>query len=76
MFSFRKVPVAGITPLGLDHINLLGNTIESIAWNKSGIMKEGSKVFTVEQPAAAMQVLMNRSIEKKVYKVSINVSSR
>lgn len=47
-------------------MNLLGNTIESIAWNKAGIMKEGSKVFTVPQTEAAMKVLQERSIEKKV----------
>lgn len=62
----RKVPVVGITSLGLDHTNLLGNTIESIAWNKAGIMKQGSKVFTVPQTEPSMKVLRERSVEKKV----------
>lgn len=31
--------VCGITALGLDHVNVLGNTISEIAWHKSGIIK-------------------------------------
>ncbi|RZC33195.1 folylpolyglutamate synthase, mitochondrial [Asbolus verrucosus] len=62
----RKVPVVGITSLGVDHTSLLGSTIESIAWNKAGIMKEGCRAFTVPQSEAAMNVLKQRSIEKKV----------
>ena len=29
----------GVTSLGLDHISLLGGTLESIAWQKAGIFK-------------------------------------
>lgn len=58
--------MVGITSLGLDHMNLLGNTIEAIAWNKAGIMKEGSKVFTVPQTESAIKVLKERCIERKV----------
>lgn len=35
----RKPVVCGVTSLGLDHISILGNTIEKIAWNKAGIFK-------------------------------------
>lgn len=66
LYYSRKVPIIGITPLGLDHVTLLGNTIKQIAWHKSGIMKNGSHVFTVPQTYEAMQVLKERSIEKKV----------
>lgn len=31
--------VTGITALGIDHINVLGRTLEQIAWQKSGIFK-------------------------------------
>ncbi|KAG2184171.1 hypothetical protein INT44_009186 [Umbelopsis vinacea] len=31
--------VCGITALGLDHVTVLGNTIDSIAWHKAGIIK-------------------------------------
>lgn len=67
MFN-RRVPVVGITSLGIDHTNLLGSTIEEIAWHKSGIFKENSKAYTVPQPANAMKILLERSKERKVYK--------
>lgn len=60
----RKVPVIGITSLGLDHTKLLGRTIEEIAWQKGGILKPGSSAFTVEQPPAAMNVLQSRALER------------
>ena len=31
--------VCGISKLELDHMSVLGDTIEQIAWHKSGIMK-------------------------------------
>ena len=34
-----KPVVCGVTSLGLDHLNLLGSTIEEIAWHKGGIFK-------------------------------------
>lgn len=58
--------MAGITPLDIDHTTLLGNTLESIAWNKAGVMKPGCKVFTALQPPEAMTVLQQRSIERQV----------
>ena len=34
-----------ITSLGLDHQNLLGNSLQEIAWNKFGIVGQGSTVI-------------------------------
>lgn len=31
--------VTGITALGLDHVGVLGQTLEEIAWHKAGIYK-------------------------------------
>ncbi|KAI5631916.1 mur ligase middle domain-containing protein [Phthorimaea operculella] len=53
----RKVPVVGITSLGLDHTFILGDTIDKIAAAKAGIMKPGSEAYSVQQPAGAMPVL-------------------
>jgi len=64
--SSRQVSAVGITSLGLDHTNLLGSTIEEIAWQKAGIMKPGSIAFTVDQPIGALKVLKQRAAEKKV----------
>ncbi|XP_076937313.1 folylpolyglutamate synthase-like, partial [Bidens hawaiensis] len=49
--------VCGITPLGYDHTEILGNTLEEIAWQKAGIFKKGVPAFTVSQPPEAMKVL-------------------
>lgn len=49
--------VAGITSLGFDHMELLGNTLDLIATEKAGIMRPGVPCFTVPQPPEAMQAL-------------------
>lgn len=41
-----------ITPLGMDHMRLLGNTVESIAANKFGIVKRGSRALYCGSPAS------------------------
>lgn len=58
--------VTGITSLGIDHVQLLGKTIEEIAWHKAGIMKEGAPAFTVPQLPAAQAVLEDRAKERSV----------
>ena len=59
--------VVGITSLGLDHTKLLGDTIEQIAWHKGGIMKFLVPAFTVNQPAAAMEVLQRKAVERRCH---------
>ena len=34
-----KPVVTGITALGIDHVSVLGKTLEEIAWQKGGIFK-------------------------------------
>jgi len=53
--------VVGITSLSLDHMNQLGNTIDSIAREKAGVFKPGVPVITVQQEPAAMQVLKSHA---------------
>ncbi|KRY30022.1 putative folylpolyglutamate synthase [Trichinella spiralis] len=55
--------VCAITRLDFDHTQLLGDTIEEIAWNKAGIMKKGIPTFTVPQCTEAMEVFEKRSKE-------------
>ena len=58
-------PVAtGISELGLDHVNKLGNSIESIAWHKSGIFKAGVAAFSVAQSEPATEMLKKRADER------------
>jgi dihydrofolate synthase/folylpolyglutamate synthase len=46
-----------ITPLDLEHMDVLGDTIEQIAFEKAGIIKPGAPAFVGFQPPAAKQVL-------------------
>ncbi|KAH7320035.1 Mur ligase [Stachybotrys elegans] len=70
-------PVAtGISTLGIDHVQVLGETIEKIAWHKAGIMKTGSPAFTIEQVDGAAQVLRDRAQEKDVDLKVLDVDPR
>ena len=60
-----KPVVCGITSLGIDHVAMLGDTLEEIAWHKGGIMKRGVKCFTAPQKPSAMEVLAKRSEERE-----------
>lgn len=60
-------PVAtGITSIGLDHVNVLGHTVEEIAWHKAGIFKGGSLAGSVPQDDPVLQVLRKRAEERHV----------
>lgn len=51
--------VAAITCIGLDHTELLGDTLEKIACEKCGIIKPGSTVVTYpRQPKKALQEIV------------------
>lgn len=57
--------VSVITAIGLDHTSVLGDTIEAIAGEKAGIMKEDVPVVVYPQPfAAASATLMHHAREK------------
>ena len=55
--------VCVITPIGLDHTEWLGDTIEDIAWAKSGIIHKDATVITALQTEEAMRPLLERSAE-------------
>ncbi|MDK8236874.1 MAG: folylpolyglutamate synthase/dihydrofolate synthase family protein [Actinomyces urogenitalis] len=46
-----------ITPIGRDHQAWLGDTIEQIASNKAGIIKDGATLITSTQPRQAQEVI-------------------
>ncbi|RXW24644.1 hypothetical protein EST38_g1235 [Candolleomyces aberdarensis] len=60
-----KPVVTGVTALGIDHVGVLGKTLEEIAWQKGGIFKEGVPAHTVSQPESPLKVLRNRAQELK-----------
>ena len=53
-----EAPLASvITPIGMDHVEFLGDTIAKIAAEKAGIVKRGVPVVCAEQPAEAAAVI-------------------
>ncbi|RDW82534.1 hypothetical protein BP6252_03646 [Coleophoma cylindrospora] len=60
----NAVSVTAITKLGIDHVGMLGDSIEQIAWHKAGIMKNGVPAFSVVQSPEAEAVLTQRAAER------------
>jgi dihydrofolate synthase/folylpolyglutamate synthase len=58
-----NAPVAVVTPISLDHIGILGDTIEEIAREKSGLIHPGATVISAPQPEVAARVLEARAQE-------------
>jgi dihydrofolate synthase / folylpolyglutamate synthase len=54
-----------ITPIGLDHTEYLGDTLEKIAREKAGIMVPGKPVISAPQHAAARAVLEKEANESR-----------
>jgi dihydrofolate synthase/folylpolyglutamate synthase len=55
--------VAVVTPISLDHMAYLGDTVTEIAGNKAGIIKPGSVAVLAQQPVEAAEVLLRRTAE-------------
>jgi dihydrofolate synthase/folylpolyglutamate synthase len=53
--------VVGITNISMDHMNLLGKTLDSIAKEKAGIIKKGIPVITVPQEPLAMKEIKKQA---------------
>lgn len=52
---------AVFTSISLDHLGILGNTIEEIAQTKSGIIKSGCRVVSAPQKPEVLQILEQRA---------------
>jgi dihydrofolate synthase/folylpolyglutamate synthase len=72
--------VSVITPISLDHTDLLGDTEEDIAYEKAGIIKAGGFLVSAAQPADAAQVLLEKAretgVEFRFETVEFGVESR
>jgi dihydrofolate synthase / folylpolyglutamate synthase len=55
--------VSVITPISLDHTDLLGDTPGDIALEKAGIIKPGGYLVSAAQPLDAAQVLLEKAKE-------------
>ncbi|WP_246199646.1 bifunctional folylpolyglutamate synthase/dihydrofolate synthase [Arthrobacter zhaoguopingii] len=72
--------VSVVTPISLDHTDLLGDTVEDIAYEKAGIIKPGGFLVSAAQPREAAQVLLEKAretgVEFRFEGVEFSVDSR
>ena len=52
-----------ITPVSIDHVQYLGDSLEKIAFEKAGILKPGVSAVVGPQPGAALQVIEARAAD-------------
>ena len=53
-----------MTPISMDHMDILGNNIQQIAKEKSGIIKDDIVLVTAKQDRSVMDILFNKAKEK------------
>ena len=56
--------VSTITPIDMDHMQWLGDTLKKIASENAGIIKPGIPVVSAPQQPAAAEVLRNTAVER------------
>ena len=59
-----KPSITVMTPISMDHMDILGNSIEEIAKEKSGIIKDNVVLITAKQNKVVMDILLNKVSEK------------
>ena len=57
----KNTACAVFASISLDHIGVIGNTLEEIAENKAGIIKPGCAVISAEQKKSVREVLRSRA---------------
>jgi dihydrofolate synthase/folylpolyglutamate synthase len=60
---FEAPAVAVITPVALDHLEILGPELSKIAWEKAGIIKAGRPVVSARQVDEALAVIEREAAE-------------
>ncbi len=73
-----KPEVCVITSIGLDHTEVLGDTLSKIAAEKAGIIKSGVAVVSAPQAPEAAEVIAKVCLEKNasLVRVGIDVTAR
>jgi len=59
--------IAVITPIGFDHQKQLGNTLDSIAAEKAGIIKPGVSVCLAAQKPEVKKVILDIAVSNQLY---------
>ena len=58
---FKKKILDVITHIGLDHLGVLGNSIEEIAEQKAGIIQENDRVLAYPIPTKAVEIINQKA---------------
>ncbi|MDH6561556.1 dihydrofolate synthase/folylpolyglutamate synthase [Bacillus sp. TBS-096] len=64
--------LTAITSIGHDHMAILGDTLEQIAAEKAGIIKEGIPMITAVHQPEALAVIQNTAKEKNAECISLH----
>ncbi|MDA2933673.1 bifunctional folylpolyglutamate synthase/dihydrofolate synthase [Acidobacteria bacterium AH-259-D05] len=67
--------VAILTPVGLDHQKFLGETLEEVAHEKAGILREGKPALTAPQRPQVQKVFLSEAHQKKVALAQLDSSA-
>lgn len=59
-----KPVVSAITNVALDHQNILGNTVEEIAIEKAGIIKQNTPIISGDDTETVKAIIRNKAAEK------------
>ncbi len=68
----ENVLLSIITPISIDHAEFLGKTIEDIAFEKAGIIKNASLVIVGKQEKSALEVIEKQAAKTKSRIYSFN----
>ncbi len=68
----EKPLVSVITSISYDHMEQLGNTLEEIAFEKAGIIKENSSVVIYPQANNITNVIKDAAVQKKAAYYEVN----
>lgn len=71
-----RAPIGAITSVGFDHQDLLGDTLEAIAFEKAGIIKPGMTVVTGALPDEARAVITAVARERQAQLVEAASDAR
>eukprot|EP01107_Rhizomastix_libera_P005565 TRINITY_DN1910_c0_g1_i5.p1 TRINITY_DN1910_c0_g1~~TRINITY_DN1910_c0_g1_i5.p1 ORF type:complete len:593 (+),score=159.92 TRINITY_DN1910_c0_g1_i5:117-1895(+) len=61
---WERPSATAVTNIGFDHMDLLGNTLESIAKHKSGIYKTGSLAISTPQSSPSIEQVLKSTADR------------
>lgn len=65
--------VSAITHVDFDHMDILGDTLEKIAFEKAGIIKQGVPMLTTEKQKSAQDVIKEVARQRQAPYLQINI---